>query len=399
MKHILWITLIFALSGCGGGGGGAPIAANTSAAQASTFPCADTQFIPDGKYRSVVIDIPHDHAGVTSKGIVATSFENVKLTIDRAKCVGFNTVIFQTFIPIDTTTGLITSTIGSDLPKDYWKFVDYSKQQGLKVALKMTPSEYQTDNLLYSSAYPGVPAVAMLDSLDQYYKEMAAKAEAHKADIMYIGYFQMGFDTLVYQSNWQTIISNVKLVYSGKTTYATCAQCTNNVLWNLVDIISVDFEPTTKPLCSATVSQISAYYQSSIDAIKSISQTYQKPIWLDEMDFEVAGCSFAGNTNAYSLIQSGQLSASYAPDYNWQSNNIRAAFEITATTLKDNVSGLVFGTYMPWIQADWVQHPLNSTGILFNLFDTLGYSLYNNDQAQFTLEEYLGKPWGYHIYY
>lgn len=396
MKHILWATLIFTLVGCGGGN---PPTANTTVAPVSTFPCADTQVMPDGKYRSVVIDIPHDYSSVTANGVIATSFENVKLTIDRAKCVGFNTVVFQTFIPIDATTGLLTSAIGNDLPMDYWKFVDYSKQQGLKVALKMTPSEYQTDNLLHSSAYPGVPVIEMLNSLDQYYKEIAVKAEAHKADIMYIGYFQMGFDTPAYQLTWQSIINNVKLVYSGKTTYATCALCTNNVLWDLVDIISVDFEPTTKPLCSATVLQISAYYQSSINAIKDISQAYRKPIWLDEMDFEVAGCSFDVNTNSYSLIQSGQLSASYAPNYNWQSNNIRAVFEITATSLTDNVSGVVFGTYMPWIQAEWVQHPYGSQGILFNLFDKLGYSLYNNDQAQFTLEEYLGKPWGYHIYY
>jgi hypothetical protein len=74
-------------------------------------------------------------------------------------------------------------------------------------------------------------------------------------------------------------------------------------------------------------------------------------------------------------------------------------FETVAGNLNTQVLGMTFGTYMPWIQADWIQNPTTDVGRLFNSFDKLGYSLYNNDQAQFTLEEYLGKPWGYRIYY
>jgi hypothetical protein len=72
---------------------------------------------------------------------------------------------------------------------------------------------------------------------------------------------------------------------------------------------------------------------------------------------------------------------------------------VVAEKLSSEVSGLEFGVYIPWTQAEWIQSPNSESDRLWNTFDKLGYSLYNNDQAQFTFEEYLGKPWNYRIYY
>lgn len=398
MKHLIALALVLGLTACGGGSGGSP----APAVKESTFPCVTAQTTA-GKHRAALIDVPHDHTNVTSLGINATGLQHVSRVIDRAKCVGFDTVVFQSFIPIDPATGLLTyydpSAPGADknrdLPPDYWQFVDYAKKQGLRVVLKMVPSNYRDDEPLRNL----VPVNAVLESLNVYYKMQAQRAETYHVDAMHVGHFQTQIDGPAYIGNWQSIITNVRSVFSGKLIYASCDQCSNNVVWDLVDIISVNFNPTSTPSCTALVTQIVPLYQQAVNSIKTLSQRYQKPIWLDEMDFETVGCNYAsGVNNTYSIVMAGGAPTA-TPNYSWQSNSIRAVFETVAGNLNTQVSGMTFGTYMPWIQADWIQNPTTDVGKLFNAFDKLGYSLYNNDQAQFTLEEYLGKPWGYHIYY
>lgn len=402
MKHLIALALVLGLTACGGGGGGSSPAAGP-AAKESTFPCVTAQTTA-GKYRAALIDVPHDHNRVTSLGINATGLQHVSRVIDRAKCVGFDTIVFQSFIPIDPATGALTYYDASasadnnrDLPPDYWQFVDYAKKQGLRVVLKMVPSNYKDDEPLRNL----VPVNAVLDSLNVYYKAQAQRAETYHVDAMHVGHFSTEIDGALYTNQWQSIIGNVRSVFSGKLIYASCDQCSNNVIWNLVDIVSINFRPVSTPSCSAAVSQIVPLYQQAVSSIKTLSQLYHKPIWLDELDFETIGCNYNANTNStYTMLMSGSLSsASATPNYAWQSNSIRAVFETVAGNASNEVSGVTFGTYMPWIQADWIQNPTTDVGRLFNAFDKLGYSLYNNDQAQFTLEEYLGKPWGYRIYY
>lgn len=403
MKHLIALALVLGLTACGGGGGGgSPNTPAPAVAKESTFPCVTLQSTP-GKYRAALIDVPHDHNSVTALGINATGLQHVSKVIDRAKCVGFDTIVFQSFIPIDPATGALVYYDPSapvwdrnrDLPPDYWKFVDYAKKQGLTVVLKMVPSNYKDDEPLRNI----VPVAAVLDSLNSYYKMQAQQAEIYHVDAMHVGHFQTDMDGPAYATQWRAIIGNVRSVFSGKLIYASCDQCSNNVVWDLVDIISINFGPSSTPSCTALVTQIVPLYQQVVNSAKTLSQRYQKPIWLDEMDFETAGCNFPTNST-YTMVMSGQLStASYTPNYSWQSNSIRAVFETVAGNLNTQVSGMTFGTYLPWIQADWIQNPTTDAGRLFNAFDKLGYSLYNNDQAQYTIEEYLGKPWGYRIYY
>jgi hypothetical protein len=400
MKQILTLGLVLALTACGGGGGGG--GPSTPAVKESTFPCVISQPTA-GKSRAALIDIPHDHNSTTAQGVQATGLQHVSRVIDRAKCVGFDTVVFQTFIPIDPATGALVyhdpDRVGidrnRDLPADYWQFVDYAKQQGLSVVIKMIPSNYKNDEPLRNV----VPVNAVLDSLNLYYKTQAARAETHRVDVMHVGHFSVGLDQ--YLAEWQSIVGNVRSVFSGKLIYATCDQCTNNVIWNLVDIVSINFKPSSTPSCSALVTQIVPLYQQAVSSIQTLSQRYRKPMWLDNMDFETTGCNYnIGSSTTYTLLMSGGLLAlSTTPNHSWQSNSIRAVFETVAGNLSTEVSGMTFGTYMPWIQADWIQQPANDVGQLYNAFDKLGYSLYNNDQAQFTFEEYLGKPWNHRVYY
>jgi hypothetical protein len=308
MKHLIALALVLGLTACGGGGGGGSTA---PAAKESTFPCVTTQPTA-GKYRAALIDVPRDHKNPTSLGINATGLQHVSKVIDRAKCVGFDTVVFQSFIPIDPTTGLLTyydptAPIGDrdrDLPPDYWQFVDYAKKQGLRVVLKMIPSDYRNDEPLRNL----VPVNAVLDSLNVYYKAQAQRAETYHVDAMHVGHFQTQIDGALYANQWQSIVGNVRSVFSGKLIYASCDQCSNNVVWDLVDIVSVNFNPTSTPSCSALVTQIVPLYQQAVNSIKTLSQRYQKSIWLDEMDFETVGCNYASGSNStYTMLMAGGM--------------------------------------------------------------------------------------------
>lgn len=406
MKHLIALALILGLTACGGGGGGGS-PAPASAAKEPTFPCVTPQAPVPGKYRAVVFDVPRDNVGFTAKGVLATSIEAVGPMLDRAKCVGFDTVSLQTFIPIDPATGLIKNfdpTAGpldrdKSIPKDYWKYVDYAKKIGLKVVIKAVPSEYSTDYILYKSAFPNLPVETMLQTLNTYYKDLATLAQAHQVDGVYAGLYQMGFDTRQYASQWQDIVNSIRSVYSGKLIYATCIQCGDNVVWEMVDIVSTDFTTETIPACSAAVLQIKTHYSNTVNAVKNISRRYNKPIWLEQVRFDTIGCSLAPKTSSYELLLAGQLNNSYQIDRNWQTNSIRAVFEVVAEHFSAEVAGLEFGTYLPWLQAEWIQEQQSEYGKLWYMIDKLGSSLYNNDQAQFTFEEYLGKPWNYRIYY
>jgi hypothetical protein len=345
--------------------------------------------------------------GVTAKGVLATGIETVGPMLDRAKCVGFDTVSFQTFIPIDPTTGLIKNfdpnawpmDRDKSMPKDYWKYVDYAKKIGLKVVIKAVPSEYSTDYILHRATYPNLPVETMLGTLRTYYKDLATVAQAHQVDAFYAGVFQMGFDTQQYTSQWQDIITSIRSVYTGKLIYTTCRQCGDNVVWGMVDIVSADFNTDTVPACSAAVFQIKNHYTNTVEDIKNISRRYNKPVWLEQILFDVIGCNLAPQKSSYDLVLAGQLANTYQIDRNWQMNRIRTVFEVVAEKLSSEVVGLEFGVFLPWTQAEWIQGQQSEPGKLWYTFDKLGYSLYNNDQAQFTFEEYLGKPWNYRVYY
>jgi len=407
MKHLIALFLVLGLTACGGGGGAGSPASSATTAKESTFPCATPQTPVPGKYRAVVFDIPRDNVGFTAKGVLATGIETVGPMLDRAKCVGFDTISLQTFIPIDPVTGLIKNfdhnAVALDrdksIPKDYWKYVDYAKKIGLRVVIKAVPAEYNTDYTLHRGAFPNLPVETMLGTLNTYYKDLATLAQTHQVDAIYAGLFQMGFDTQQYTPQWQTIVNSIRSVYSGKLIYATCRQCDDNVVWGMVDIVSTDFTTDTTPACSAAVLQIKNHYTNTVEDVRTISRRYNKPVWLEQVKFDTIGCNLAPNINTYDLLLAGQLNHNHQPNPDWQMNSIRSVFEVVAEKLSSEVSGLEFGVYIPWTQAEWIQSPNSESDRLWNTFDKLGYSLYNNDQAQFTFEEYLGKPWNYRIYY
>jgi len=108
MKRLAILITTLVLTACGGGGGGtgAPTAAATNLS-AQPFSCVEQLQKTPGRYRAAVFDTRRDEFTYTADGLQTTGFEATKLMIDRARCVGFDTIVFQTNVPIDTATGLI----------------------------------------------------------------------------------------------------------------------------------------------------------------------------------------------------------------------------------------------------------------------------------------------------
>ena len=70
-------------------------------------------------YQSVNIDFPFNQKGNRADGVPAVSFEAIKELIDRASSLGFDTVAFDTNVPINAQTGeLQLQVIGDEYNGD-----------------------------------------------------------------------------------------------------------------------------------------------------------------------------------------------------------------------------------------------------------------------------------------
>ena len=79
-------------------------------------------------------------------------------------------------------------------------------------------------------------------------------------------------------------------------------------------------------------------------------------------------------------------------DYPLQSARITAVFAL-GSTVRQHINGYAVSEYMPWSQATWIQNAQpGQAGYSWKLFDTLGFSLYNNIPAQTTLKKLLSQP-------
>jgi hypothetical protein len=159
-------SLILFLTGCGGGGGdgGGATAVPTSAPDsivvvvplggpAKPPSCVVKPALDADKYRSAIMDMRFEQVDYTADGKLVDGYDAVSRVIDKIDCVGFNTIVFQTNIPIDVKTGNLELYDSSpvaynrdkNLPKDFWRLVKYSKDRGLKVFIKAIPVNHIND--------------------------------------------------------------------------------------------------------------------------------------------------------------------------------------------------------------------------------------------------------------
>ena len=372
MKHLLAVITVLILSACGGGGGGGGGPEGSLSAVASTETCATPQYLSVDDHRSAILDLRYDDPGVNAQGQLVNSVDAVKLFVDRIKCVGFSTVILQTNTPIDPVTGMLQ--LSKPLPSDFWRIVDYAKSKGLKVGIVALPVDHVTDNTILSINRPK----EFFDSLATYKKQLAQMAETHRVDVFYVGAWQLDLDTDQYSADWDHVISEIRSVYKGKLTYLACPTC-DNVVWGKVDYISMSYDPN----------------RISADIIRNISNKYNKKINIDAIKISTSSVTDAG-IFIWDALMSGDVNtitnAVNTADYPLQAARITAVFAL-GSTVRQHITGYAVSEYMPWSQATWIQNAQpGQAGYSWKLFDTLGFSLYNNIPAQTTLKKLLSQP-------
>ena len=90
--------------------------------------------------KSVNIDFPFAQKNdFRPVGKLATSFVTIKEEIDRAMVLGFNTISFDTNVPINPLTGELMLRVGDNLlgnndksfSDEVWKGIEYAESLGL----------------------------------------------------------------------------------------------------------------------------------------------------------------------------------------------------------------------------------------------------------------------------
>lgn len=370
--------------------------------------CVSKPALPSNKYRSAIMDMRFDQLNdVTADGKLVNSYDAVVRVIDKINCVGFDTIVFQTNIPIDITSGnlaLYDSTPvaynrDKNIPKDFWRLVEYSKNKGLKVFVKAIPVNHITDAIICpgcTSAGFVLPSTFsttnFFNTLFSYETILAREAEKYKVDGFYIGVMNLGLDTTQYMSDWDKVIAQVRSVYKGKLLYESCNRCTTQ-LWNNIDIVAVH---VGTQVSSATATSIIGLLSDMVLTnlvidIQRIATLYQKPILLDAINIGATG----KNENLGAVLNGTVPYINLQPNYNLQASKISVVFELLASKFSDKVIGVQWSEYMPWSQASWIQTPRNANEWGWHQVQFYGFDLLNNESAQKKLSEYFSKPWGY----
>ena len=408
MRFISTIGLVLFLAGCGGGGTTTVAAEVAQSATASS--CVINPAIGSDKYRSAIMDMRFEQDDYTADGKLVAGYDAVARVIDKIDCVGFNTIVFQTNIPIDVKTGHLELYDSSpvaynrdkNIPKDFWRLVKYSKDRGLRVFIKAIPVNHINDVTICSSctssefALPSTFSTAnFFNTLVSYQRILATEAEKYKVDGFYIGTMNIGLDTTPYMANWDNVIAQLKTVYTGKLIYESCDRCTTQV-WDRVDLVAVHVGvQVTKSTATTAASLINdtVIFNLIVD-IERIATLYQKPILLDTIMIGATGKDYD-----YGSIASGQTPyTSLQPNYELQAVKIATVFELLGSKFSKQVTGVQWSEYMPWSQAAWIQTPNNSDPYsqIWHHLQFYGIDLLNNKSAQNKLSEYFARTWGYH---
>jgi hypothetical protein len=427
MKHIVAVSvlsLILVACGGGGGSGGGGGEAPTTGTNRSTIPsdpsvvttvttntpvltnCITKPALAAGTYRVAPVDMRFDQPNdFNSLGQLVAGYDNVSTVINKINCVGYDTIVFMTNIPIDTATGNLvlynpdpTHFIRNKaVPQDLWRLVTYAKGLGLRVFIKAIPVNYVNDDIICPACSNNknvtlTPTFVanFFNTLTTYGRQLAQSAQSVGADGFYVASFNMGLDTSTYNAQWDTVVSTYRSVFSGKLLYDACYQCTN-VVWNKVDIVDLNtnFPNTTT---ATTLQQLVVDYSKTdiVAKVQANAATYKKPIILSGLSVNAAEMV----VDPWDVLMAGGSTGTATPNYPLQSMKLSAELELIAIKLNSVVSGEVIGNYNPWTNATWIEN--GTYNVQWHTWLSLGNDTYHNQPYQTTISSYLKYPIGYH---
>ena len=348
------------------------------------------------RFNSAVIDLRFDQPeDYTSSGVLVNSFSNVKLSVDRAFATGFDTITIATNTPINVKTGLIdlfaeedpTPNKDKSLPRDFWKVVDYAKSLGLKVIIQANIVDHINDNFVLSVSQlgPGVTSSMVVGSAAGYLRQIASRAEQSGVDGMYVGTYQIDFDNEPNRMDWLSLVEGIRSVFTGKLIYKSDYRDTS-LVWDLVDIVAVGFNPLLTNQRIVDVEQLISFYSKAAEPgtsdilgeLSRLVDLYGKPLLLDDLSFN-AGDTVAGPTlDFFNLALTGTLTPEIKPDYEFQSARVAALFIVMHEAFGADRPSFTFREYMPWMQAQWIDNPGDQVGLAFKQMRDLGFTLDNS---------------------
>jgi hypothetical protein len=280
-------------------------------------------------------------------GNSVTSLAATQPIINQIKASGFNGVVLNVNVPIDPETGKLTLydnqpgayNTNKNLPKDTWAVVKAAKKSGLAVSLNFNIVDYHTDAAITSSTVgSGFSTDTFFREVAAYESKIAATAKKNGVSVIGLGHYQFGLDTDAYKDQWQTVVDSVRKNFSGKLTYTTDYR-SDNTVWSMVDIVSAGAWTDVN---------------GALGDMKSLSDTYGKPV-------HIASISPGGGDS--------------------QRSNIVDILKASVIDHKNDLNGLAFFEFAPWMQANWLVNPQSESDKDF--LTSQGYSndLYNKDAA------------------
>ncbi|MGD0829529.1 MAG: hypothetical protein ABR907_01205 [Terracidiphilus sp.] len=141
------------------------------------------------------------------------------------------------------------------------------RNSGIKVALK---PQVDSDDGVWRGEFEPTDSAAWFASYQTFIVHYATIAQAQGVDLFVIGCEFATLSGSTYQSNWETIISAVRAVYTGPITYAANATGRNDEFttvsfWPLLDLIGVDgYFPLTNH-DNPTVAQLVSAWTTATD--------------------------------------------------------------------------------------------------------------------------------------
>ncbi len=378
--------------------------------------------------KSINIDFPFAQTIRRLDGNLATSVITIKEMIDRAVSLGFNTISFDTNVPINIQTGELQLKVegSSDGDKSFseevWKGIQYAESIGLRTIIDLNIRNALNDvQIQKSSVSPTFNTDQFFSAVKTFETDIAKKAQEKGVDGITIGAFNFGYDTAEYQSKWADIITSIRQIYQGTLRYSSHEFDIDNPLWRLVDEIQIQFGPkwALQPDFSAedfvtlylgpyiagdkTTSTLSAHAR-----VGQLLERYPEKLISLEVTFpagQSAGNEFA-NPWGYVFSEdpllenaNDQKNLKVFPesfiDTKLNSQKVAGFLEYFGNYLKDRVSGIQFWQYAPWTEANWLRQPQTHENKVWQSVVRANGMLNWDPEAEKTIGEYLSRGWGF----
>ena len=391
---------------------------------------------PWDQIKSVNIDYPFEQKGdYRLDGVPVTSFIAIKELIDRAVELGFNAIGFDTNVPIDIRTGELQLSIPHEDYPDYsdgnrdksfseviWQGIEYAESMGLKTSIDLHIRNALNDAPITTSSSPTTLDVhTLFESIKYFETQIANRAQSAGVDSIRIGSFNFGFSTVDYEQKWSEVIESIRTVYEGSLSYQSNVEDGNNIIWDLIDVVQVTFNPKWPLQSSFTIEDIARLYltpylsgnqklsyQSAYDSVLTLIDRYpDKKIEL-QVRFDPgqsAGHEFA-DTWSYvfehdTFSENGKDQSTLTPypeewiDTNLNNQKIAGFLEFFGNYLKDDISALQFWQYMPWTEANWIRNPSTNNAQVWQSITKAGAALNWNPEGEKVISSYFTQKWGY----